>query len=65
MKVHSLNNFGYIEDRIPTELYDMLLSESDYAELKNPDMVSGLTNIDVAKHKWLVNTKNFKFAHSK
>ena len=58
MKISNLHNFGYIEDIIPTELYDKLLSESDYAELRNPDMISGLTNKDVAKHKWLIDTKD-------
>jgi len=58
LNIYSLYNFGYIEDKIPPKLYDMLLSESDYAELKNPDMISGITNIDVAKHKFVVDTKN-------
>jgi len=56
-KIVDLHNFGYIENKIPKKLHNLLLSECDYAELKNPDMISGLTAKDVAKHKLLINTK--------
>jgi len=57
MEILNLPNFGYIVDRIPNDLYEDLLSECKYAELKNPEMTSGLTDLDVAKHRYIVNTK--------
>ena len=58
MEIENLPNFGILKDTIPKKLYDKLLSESDYAELKNPDLISGLTDKGVAKHKYLVDTKD-------
>lgn len=58
MRVFDLKNYGVLEDRLPKKLHNDLLSEIDYAELKNPDMLSGLTNKNVAKHKFLVDTKD-------
>jgi len=58
MRVFDLKNYGVIEDRLPKKLHNDLLSEIEYAELKNPDMLSGLTNKNVAKHKLLVDTKD-------
>ena len=58
MEIKYLPNFGILTDEIPKKLFDKLLSESDYAELKNPDLVSGCTDKGVAKHKYLIDTKD-------
>ena len=60
MKVFNLNNFGYVEDKIPKKLFNSLLQEIRYAESRNPDMISDLTltNTDIVKHKVLVDNKN-------
>ena len=65
MEIKNLPNFGILRDTIPKKLFDKLLSESDYAELKNPDLVSGCTDKGVAKHKYLVNTKEEFFEYIK
>lgn len=63
MEIKNLPNFGILTDTIPKKLYDELLSESDYAESKNPDLVSGCTDKGVVKHKYLVDTKDEFFKY--
>jgi len=65
MEIHNLPNVGYIVDMIPNDLYEDLLSECKYAELKNPEMISGLTDLDVAKHRYIVNTRKKLFDYIK
>ena len=52
-----LPNFGYITDILPKDLYNSLITECDDAEVKNPEMISNLTDTDVAKHYFIVNNK--------
>jgi len=39
-----LKNFGFIEDRLPIKLYDLLLKECISGEKNNPEFITGLTN---------------------
>ena len=52
-----LKNFGFIEDRLPIKLYDLLLKECISGEKNNPEFITGLTNKNVAKHRQLVTNK--------
>ena len=57
MKIHSLPNFGFIMDMIPNDLYKDLLSECKYAQIKNPEFTSGITDLDVAQHRYVVENR--------
>jgi len=57
MKATHLKNFGFIEDRLPKKLYDLLLEECITGEKNNPELITGLTNRNVAKHRQLVTNK--------
>tara|TARA_R110000796_G_scaffold244965_1_gene368743 strand:+ start:28 stop:600 length:573 start_codon:yes stop_codon:yes gene_type:complete len=57
MKFNSLKNFGFIEDRLPKNLFNILKEECKYGEKNNPEKITGLTNKDVAKHRNLVSNK--------
>ncbi len=63
MKEVFLNNYGFIEDYIPQNLYNNLLAESKTAEEKNKMMISGLTGEDVVKHIYVVDTKYYLKQH--
>jgi hypothetical protein len=54
-KLINPKNFGFIEDRLPKKLFNQLLEECKVGEECNPEMVSGLTDKNVAKHRYLVN----------
>jgi len=58
MQSKFLNNYGYVEDYIPQNLYDNLLTESKKAETNNEEMISGLTREDVVKHIYVSDTKD-------
>ena len=49
----NLNNFGYIEDTLPEDLFLLLLKECELAEKSNKEMVSDLSGLGVPKHYWL------------
>jgi hypothetical protein len=57
IKAHSLKNFGVIEDKLPKKLFNLLLEECIAGEKNNPELITGLTNTNVAKHKELVSNK--------
>ena len=61
MKVHNLLNFGFLEDKLPKKLYDLLLKECLTAEENNPELITGLTNKNVAKHRYLITNKKNLF----
>jgi hypothetical protein len=50
VKKEILYNFGYIESKIPKELYINLLDECLNAENKNQKIVTGLTSYGVVEH---------------
>ena len=57
IKAHSLKNFGVIEDKLPKKLFNLLLEECIAGEKNNPELITGLTNTNVAKHRELVTHK--------
>ena len=57
MKFKNFTNFGFIIDKIPKKLFNSLKEECKYGEKNNPELITGLTNKDVAKHRNLVNNK--------
>ena len=57
MKNIILPNFGYVEDRIPNDLYESLLLESNKAEFQNSEMISNLSDDYVAKHFYVNDNK--------
>jgi len=57
MKSVNLKNFGFIEDRLPKKLYNKLLDECNLGEKNNPELITGLTDKDIAKHRHLVTNK--------
>jgi hypothetical protein len=63
MQSKFLNNYGYVEDYIPQNLYDNLLTESKTAETNNKEMISGLTREDVVKHFYVIDTKDMLKQH--
>lgn len=63
MQSKFLNNYGYVEDYIPQNLYDNLLTESKTAETNNKEMISGLTGENVVKHIRVIDTKDMLKQH--
>jgi len=63
MQSKFLNNYGYVEDYIPQNLYDNLLTESKTAETNNKEMISGLTGENVVKHIYVIDTKDMLRQH--
>ena len=57
MKFNNLKNFGFIEDRLPKKLFNLLKEECKTGEKNNPEMISGLTDKNVVKHRHLVKNK--------
>jgi|SRR6056300_1105990 len=57
MKFINLSNFGFVEDRLPKSLYNILLKECKEGEKNNPELITGLTDRDVAKHRHLIHNK--------
>ena len=49
----NFNNFGYIEDTLPKDLFLSLLKECEIAEKSNKEMISDLSGLGVPKHYWL------------
>lgn len=66
MKSVNLKNFGYIEDRLPKKLFNLLKEECNTGEKNNPVLTSGLTNKDVVKHRYLKYNKEnlWKYVYS-
>jgi len=60
MKFNNLKNFGFIEDRLPKKLFNLLKEECKTGEKNNPEMISGLTDKNVVKHRHLVKNKEVK-----
>ena len=59
MKSVSFNNFGYIEDELPSNLFNSIKNECE--NLNHKEMVSGLTGRGVAKHYYMRdNVKEFQ-----
>lgn len=57
MRSKHFENFGWFDGFIPQDLYDDLLLESKTALTDNPEMISGLTGKGVAKHRYIIKTK--------
>ena len=57
MKFNNFKNFGFLEDRLPKKLFTVLKKECIYGEKNNTELITGLTNKDVAKHRNLMNNK--------
>ena len=57
LKVNNLKNCGFIEDKIPKKLFNLLLEECIIGEKNNPEYISGVTNRSVAKHRHVVTNK--------
>ena len=57
MKFNKFKNFGFLEDRLPKKLFTILKEECKYGEKDNPELITGLTDNDVAKHRHLINNK--------
>ena len=53
MIIKNFDNFGYIEDTIPYDLFVSLLEECKNCEEKNFEMISGLSGLGIPKHYWL------------
>lgn len=56
----SLDNYGFIRTKLPSQLYQDLLKECLQAARKNPPMVSGLTGKGVGPHYFIINKSNLK-----
>ena len=40
MKFNSLKNFGFVEDRLPKNLFNILKEECNYGEKNNPELIT-------------------------
>jgi hypothetical protein len=59
MIYNNLNNFGYLMDNLPKDLFNSLIEECETSEKNNPERVTGLTARNITKHRSLVrNNKN-------
>jgi len=61
MKNYNLFNYGYLEDKISSNLHSKLLEEAYYLKSNAKEYVSGVSDTGVARHYKLVNHKKELF----